>query len=333
MKKVQTIDAKHIFIDIVNYTYNRSVEAQSEIISILNKIVKESILEKEISKENLIYIPTGDGMCISIYNINTPYDIHIQIALLILEKLYSHNENEPNKMKKFNLRIGINENTDNLIKDINNRKNISGAGINFAARIESLCDQNQILVGTTVFDKLVQREKYMNSFITYSAEIKHGLSLSVHQYKNDKLKYLNNDTPTKFRSKPKKIFRLSSLQGYYIAHCIANEDFISSNVGHGQNLYSLHVLIQQLAEDSIEKIIATKINPAMPKVNRSLQEHFNYIQSVDFGLICELKRYIVNENLSYMWDYFSEPYLFVNELGKKKLLEDQPSIAKEFKII
>lgn len=39
-----TVDAKYIYIDIVNYTYNRSVEAQAYIVSILNKIVTDLII-------------------------------------------------------------------------------------------------------------------------------------------------------------------------------------------------------------------------------------------------------------------------------------------------
>ena len=234
-KNVQTIEAKHIFIDIVNYTYNRSVEAQTDLISYLNNFVKECLDEYEINPEKRIYIPTGDGMCISLLNISTPYDLHILISLRILEKIFLHNNSQEDSMRKFNIRIGINENIDNLIIDINGNKNISGSGINNASRIEGLCDSMQILISNSVFEKLVQREKYMESFSSYSTNVKHGQHLLVHQYKDEKLKYLNNDIPANFRPIPKKDFRLTEIQAYYIANCITHEDFITKNMSMGQN--------------------------------------------------------------------------------------------------
>ena len=333
MAEVQTIETKHIFIDIVNYTYNRSVEAQTDLIDYLNTFVKESLEENKINSKDRICIPTGDGMCISLLNISIPYDIHIKISLDILKRIHSHNNSQKNEMRKFQIRIGINENIDNLIIDINDNKNISGSGINYAARIESLADGNQILIGNSVFEKLVQREQYMESFDSYSAEVKHGLALKVHHYKNEKLEFLNNEIPSKFKPAPKSIFRLSEIQGYYLANCLANEDFISNNIGSGQNSYSMQTLLVQLSEDCYAKTKTTKLQPdSTVKVKRPLQEHFDYIQKIDFWIICDMNRFIVDKYLSSMYRFFSDPYLFVNENGKKQLLNDHPKIYKEFNI-
>jgi hypothetical protein len=69
MEEIETVEAKHIFIDIVNYTFNRSVEAQTDLIKYLNEIVLKSIEEEKIDNKQVIFIPTGDGMCITIINI------------------------------------------------------------------------------------------------------------------------------------------------------------------------------------------------------------------------------------------------------------------------
>lgn len=333
MKEVETIDAKHIFIDIVNYTYNRSVEAQTDLISYLNQIVKAVFKEKKIKDNERLFIPTGDGMCISILNINKPYDIHLLIALSILEKIKAHNDTTDDEMRKFSIRIGINENIDNLIIDINQNQNISGSGINIAARIEGLCDSNQIFVSNTVFEKLAHREKYMKSFQPYSAEVKHGLPLKVYQYRNLELAYINNDVPSKFKIAPKKTIRLTPVQAYYIANCIKLEEFINDNIDSGQSQYSLVVLLYQLSEDYYAKSKVTKTsNSPTVRVKRPLQEHFNFIQSVDFWIICDLRFFITRENLSEITNYFSEPFLYVGESGKNKLAEDYPEICKEFEI-
>lgn len=332
-EKSQTIEAKHVFLDIVSYTYNRSVEAQSDLILILNNIVKKTIEEKELNKDQYIFIPTGDGMCISIINVNSPFDIHIQIALSILEKLYTHNKDEKDKMRQFQLRIGINENIDNLIVDINENKNISGSGINIASRIESLSDNNQIIVGNSVYEKLVQRERYMNSFVSYSAKVKHGFPLKVHQFINNDLKFINNEVPSRFKTETKKEFIFSTFQAYYMANCINYESFISSSVSRSQATYSLKVLLSQLTEDSIAKSNITKSRPTPTiKVSRPIKEHFEYIQSVDFWLICDFARFIEQKLTYEISEYFSDDYLFVNRKGKEKLIKDQPTICTEFGI-
>lgn len=330
---VQTVEAKHIFVDIVGYTYNRSVEAQSELISILNSIVKDAIEELKIKNEEVIFIPTGDGMCISLINIKSQYDIHIKLALSILEKIHNHNRQESDKMRQFYIRIGINENVDNLIIDINNQLNISGSGINYAARFESLADQSQILVGNTVFDKLVQRERYIDSFVSFSTVIKHGEPLNVYQYKNEKLNFLNNEIPSKFRVVPKQLIKINSFQGFYLALCIVLEEFITKNTRGGVYKYPLQVLLYQLAEDQLAITRTTKTYPKpVEKVKRENQKQLDYLNSVDFWIICDLSASIEDKYFSNILSCFSELYLFVSDEGRKKLLEDQPMICKKFDI-
>jgi hypothetical protein len=333
MEEVQTIEAKHIFIDIVNYTYNRSVEAQTDLIKCLNLFVKSSVEDENIPTDKIIFIPTGDGMCITLLNISVPFDIHIRVAMRILEKIYKHNDSEHDEMRKFEIRIGINENTDNLIIDINGNKNISGAGINYASRIEGQADSMQILVGNAVFEKLVQREMYMNSFESFSTTVKHGLPLKLHQYKNTSLEYLNNNIPSKFQPIPQKTFRLSEIQAYYIASCLYYEEFISKNLGSGQNIFSMQVLFIQLSDDYYIESKSTKTNPnSIKKVKLNIQEHFNYLQTVDFWLICDLHLMNVEKHLYQITNMFLEPYLFVNPNGKEQLKIDFPEIYKQFKI-
>lgn len=332
MEKIQTIEAKHVFIDIVNYTHNRSVEAQSDLIKYLNGFVNKSIEEEKITSDQKIFIPTGDGMCITILNVPTPYDIHIRIALSILEKIYAHNNSTEDEMRKFKIRIGINENIDNLIIDINENKNVSGAGINNASRIEGQADSMQILVGNAVFEKLVQREKYMKSFKSYSTTVKHGLPLKVHQYTDESIEFLNNDVPSKFKPAPSKILRLSEIQAFYLACCLKNEQFIIENIGSGQQQYSLQVLFLQLSEDLYEETKATKTKAPRKKVKRELKEQFDYLQTVDFWLICNLSGFYVEKHLSPISAMFSEPYLIVNKKGKEQIKSDYPEIYKQHEI-
>ena len=44
----ETAQVKYVFIDVVDFTKERSVEAQSHIIKILNKIVEDSFVHNSI---------------------------------------------------------------------------------------------------------------------------------------------------------------------------------------------------------------------------------------------------------------------------------------------
>jgi class 3 adenylate cyclase len=135
----------------------------------LNKVVEASVIEVSLPKDNLISIPTGDGICIVLINIESPYDAHLLTALNIVKGIDEHNSRTGSDMRKFHVRIGINSNTDNLITDINGNRNITGAGISMASRIMGMADGNQILVGESVFDTLRYREQYMASFRPFAA--------------------------------------------------------------------------------------------------------------------------------------------------------------------
>lgn len=165
MGNVETAVAKYIFLDIVKYSKNRSVEAQTHIIGVLNDLVTKSLDYFKIVSKDRILLPTGDGLCICIINGKYEYDIHVSIALKILENLNAYNNITIDEMRKMNIRIGVNQNLDNIVQDINKRRNIAGSGINFAQRIMSCAGENQILIGESVFHELSVREKYLDTFV------------------------------------------------------------------------------------------------------------------------------------------------------------------------
>src|SRR5687768_3731812 len=134
MPDASTIPAKYIFLDVVDFTRSRSVEAQSDIVHSLNQIVKSSVDDNSIPDENRIFLPTGDGICVALLNIEClqniepAYDSHLRIALGILKRLEEHNASIEDAQRKFNVRIGINENIDNVVIDINGNRNVAGDG-------------------------------------------------------------------------------------------------------------------------------------------------------------------------------------------------------------
>lgn len=149
----------------------------------------------------MIYVPTGDGICVALLNVGDPCDTQMQIALAILAGLHEHNAQTADEQLKFEVRIGINANRDNVIVDINGRPNVAGAGINECSRIMGKADGGQILVGDPVFKSLMQRGKYASAFRgPYTPLVKHGFPLPMHQFVADGYPFLNVEVPTAFKT-------------------------------------------------------------------------------------------------------------------------------------
>src|SRR5208282_6046351 len=99
--------AEYIFLDVVAYS-ERTIEAQSAIIKALNDIVRQAVGAHHLGAKKVIYIPTGDGVCIALLDVSDPPDVQIKIALAILERLYHLNKKVSEDELRFSVRVGIN---------------------------------------------------------------------------------------------------------------------------------------------------------------------------------------------------------------------------------
>lgn len=343
-QEVSTVFAKYIFVDVVRFTQRRSVEAQSEIIATINDIVKFAIDKEKIPSDDLILLPTGDGICIVILELDQVYDVHLRIARHIIERLHSYNAGCRDDMRKFTLRIGINANIDNLVVDVNNRRNIAGAGINIAARVMAVADGNQILVGQVVYNTLSQREKYLTSFKSFHSVAKHGTSVPVFQLIDDTCLGLNNDIPSTFLpTVGKEDPKLSLFVAYYIAHALKSKQVIlqAMRKSDGDLHYSFaaSVLLVLLADDSVDALTATEFY--QPRVathgagTATFEEQLNYYREQDFYLNGKLSELLYEARLSDFFNCFVDDFAnkcFVTETGKLKLLSDHPAIYADFGI-
>jgi hypothetical protein len=195
MADAQTARVKYLFMDIVDYTKGRSVDTQSEIIGYQSSIVLEALKAEQIKPLHRILIPTGDGMCIALIKALQPFDILVRLALAILNRIAMHNSSVADKEHQFEIRIGLNENEDNLVTDINRRRNVAGAGINMAQRVMSKGDAGHVLMGESVYTTLEGRKQYRGCLRGYDSRTKHGEGFRVYQYHNKEARGLNCKPP------------------------------------------------------------------------------------------------------------------------------------------
>lgn len=187
---VETRHVRYIFADVVRFTEDRTLEAQVEIIGALNHAFKASIQDFKT-----IYLPTGDGICAAILEVDVPADVHLQVALRVLE-LFREWCARAAFNRQAELRIAINESVDAVLTDINGNRNLAGVGINSAQRLMSIADGNQIIVGRTAYETLRSRDKYADGFRQVKAEIKHGRIITAYQFIGLEAPFLNIAMPS-----------------------------------------------------------------------------------------------------------------------------------------
>lgn len=203
----ETRHIKYVFVDVVQFSTDRSVEAQNDIVETLNRACINSF-QALIPNGEVIYIPTGDGICVAILDVRAKYDAHLTFARNLLARLAIHNEEVVSSaaqgtgyMRRFEIRIGISENVDNIVKDINGNRNVAGVGVTLAQRIMSLADGGQILLSDGAYQTLRVREKYMDGFERFKAVVKHGTPLDLYQFKQLGNRGLNVEIPSIFRNR------------------------------------------------------------------------------------------------------------------------------------
>src|SRR6266516_1103337 len=187
--KPETRHVKYAFADVVDFSVDRTIEAQVEIVAALNAAFMQGAESSDV-----IFLPTGDGICAGIIEPNAPADAHLQLALHVLKRMHEWTEKASRNLKCL-LRFGINESVDTIITDINGRQNLAGAGINQAQRLMSIADGNQIVLGRTAFETLGIRDEYTDAFREIRAEVKHGQILTAYQFVQDGLPFLDTKVP------------------------------------------------------------------------------------------------------------------------------------------
>lgn len=341
------VEAKYVFLDIVGFTRGRHVEAQAAIVEKLNEVVS-NVLDKvfEIAARNRILLPTGDGMCIVLLDRDAPFDIHVQIALALLANLHIYNGKTKDEMMRFDLRIGVNANEDNLIQDINGERNMAGAGINIAQRVMNSADGNQILVSTRVHETLRDREKYMGMFRSYTAITKHRERISVHQLVKEGERGLNLDVPQAFQEPAtveKKEPQLTRNVAYYLAHAIRNRPTLVENKDKIYNDDAFIILLHYLAEDSKRQSESTEVEYSHVRTYKARSatfwEQYEHYSSLDTYVAGDLSHFVQYGNSDYLSRYCNcfvqdniglPDYRAASDHGKQKLKQDWPDVWDEF---
>jgi TolB-like protein len=174
-----------LFMDVVGYS-KLLVNEQREVMQQLNQLVRKTAqFQTSEATGKLISIPSGDGMALVFFqSLEEPVQCALEISRLL--------KNYP----RLRLRMGVHSGPVDQIKDVNDRLNVAGAGINFAQRVMDCGDAGHILISKRVADDLAQDSLWQP--LLHDAgeiEVKHGVKLGIVNLYTEELG--NSQTPSK----------------------------------------------------------------------------------------------------------------------------------------
>src|SRR6202171_6293905 len=158
-----------LFMDVVGYS-KLLIDDQRELQEELSEVVRSTeAFRTADGAGKLIRLPVGDGMALVFFN--SP-EGPVQCALEISKALKKH--------PRIQLRMGVHSGPINQVRDVNERTNIAGAGINLAQRVMDCADAGHILLSKRVAEDLAQSrqwEPYLHDL--GECAVKHGVSVPI----------------------------------------------------------------------------------------------------------------------------------------------------------
>ncbi len=170
LKSDPHLEIAHVlFIDVVGYS-KLLVNEQREVVQQLNQVVRKTPqFRKSEAAGKLIRIPVGDGMALVFFQ--TPEE-PVQCAMEIARALKNH--------PHIRLRMGVHSGPVDQVKDVNDRLNVAGAGINMAQRVMSCGDAGHILVTKRMAVDLAQDSHWQPHLHELGeVDLKHGEKMGI----------------------------------------------------------------------------------------------------------------------------------------------------------
>lgn len=170
LKSSTHLETAHVlFIDVVGYS-KLLVSEQRELVHQLNQVVRNTPqFRKSEAAGKLIPIPAGDGMALVFFQ--SPEE-PAQCAFEISKALGNH--------PHIRVRMGIHSGPIDQVKDVNDRTNVAGVGINMAQRVMACGDAGHILITKRVAEDLAQDSDWQPHLHELGeVELKHGVKIGI----------------------------------------------------------------------------------------------------------------------------------------------------------
>lgn len=336
MPSAETVNAKYVFLDVVGYSRGRTIEAQSHIIEALNGAILEAVTASGVPKDQVLLLPTGDGVGIVCVDVTRPYDVDVRLALDILARIEKLNAGQSDPQRRFFVRIGVNENIDNLVVDVNGNRNVTGLGINQAQRIMSMADGGNVLVGQVVAERLSQRDTYQGKLRALKFTVKHGVELRVCQLVDSSIPHLNSREPAPLRDDETVV--IPRFLAVYMGLLVKHNLFVRSHLAPRQAV-AMVAMFSMMANDLVDPLE----KPGKGVVHRvpdarkdDLPALLEYYQEIDVWVLEAFTRFFVGSQVEPdHLEFFEgkEKCLLVSDEGRRVLTRDWPQVARAMGLV
>jgi TolB-like protein/Tfp pilus assembly protein PilF len=180
-----------LFIDLVGYSKLRT-EEQNDRLRRLTEIVVASAQVRKATDEQLVRLPTGDGMAL-VFRRSAEEPAH---CALEITRALKHDPELP-------IRMGIHSGPVSDVTDVGGRTNLAGGGINIAQRVMDCGDAGHILFSKRAAEDLEQSGQWQAQLHDLGeCEVKHGVRLGLVNFYGDDAG--NPQLPTKIRALRKR---------------------------------------------------------------------------------------------------------------------------------
>ena len=202
-----------LFIDLVGYS-RLLIQEQKERLRRLTDVVLATAQVRESTNEQLVRLPTGDGMALVFRN---SAEEPVRCAVEIAQALKKHPE--------IQVRMGIHSGPVSDITDVTGRANLAGAGINMAQRVMDCGDAGHILLSKRVAEDLEQYGHWKPQLHDLGeCEVKHGVRVQVVNLYTDDVG--NSAIPTKVRratmARTAKLWKLTAYVAGFVIFLTAS---------------------------------------------------------------------------------------------------------------
>jgi adenylate cyclase len=258
-----------LFIDIVGYS-KLLIEEQKERLRKLTEIVLATSQVAASTNEQLVRLPTGDGMALVFRNSS---EEPARCALEIAQALKDHPE--------VLVRMGVHSGPVSEVTDVSGRTNITGAGINMAQRVMDCGDAGHILLSRRVAEDLEQYRQWQPRLHDLGeCEVKHGIRLHVFNLYTEELG--NPAPPVRFAERKQRAEnRPSKSRSFWIALFVL---FVLICFGVPALIFTPAILrwrSKQKANNSLHesatRAAAEKSVAVLPFVNMSADKNDEYL--------------------------------------------------------
>jgi len=164
-----------LFMDLVGYS-TLLLDEQRQYQEQLTEIVRDTEQVRSARETGkLIRLPVGDGMALVFFD--SP-EAPVRCAVEISKKLKEY--------PQLKLRMGVHSGPINEVRDVNDRTNVAGAGINLARRVMDCGDGGHILLSKRVAEDLAQSRRW-TPYLHDLGEcaVKHGVPVFIVNFHGD----------------------------------------------------------------------------------------------------------------------------------------------------